>query len=69
MNKDPHILYKSNDYALRLMAIFNRRFHKEIFEFIHTLLSESQIKKLNLIPLRRNDSICKNLKNDKENSK
>lgn len=47
VNKDKYIKCKSNEYALKLIGIFDCRFEVKLMEFIHTLLSEKELKTIN----------------------
>lgn len=49
MKNDKYIEMKSSEYALKLIELFKKRYIQELYQFVHFLLSEKEIKKLNTL--------------------
>jgi hypothetical protein len=66
MKKDKYILFKSNDYALRLISMFDRGFQAKLLEYIHGHLTENQVKSLNSFLFKEMSKFSKDAKTIKE---
>lgn len=69
MKKDKYINYKSNDYALKLISVFDRVYQSKLLVYIHWHLTANQVKSLNSFIFEEMSKFSKDAKTIKESVK
>jgi len=62
VKKDKYLVYKANNYGLRLIQVFKKKFEIKIFEYAHGLFSETQIKSINKLIYKEMSLFSQNAK-------